>query len=172
MRKRNAGTLVTVFSVKERLWWLWLTFSNYTCAGKRSWYKNFVKSKMSDYNFWAVRIRIFSFLQDYWSSPLLYAFSAFSPQISSPPLSSAFLSSLLSPLRGKLQMTLFPLPYHLLCSLCCYIFSNISRQLKRQDDWRGNRETEGCDEGENKEKRKHLSDGRGGFQTPHGLNTI
>lgn len=33
------------------------------------------------------------------------------------------------------------------------------------------REKEGCDEGENKEKRKHLT-AEGGFKTPHGLNTI
>lgn len=129
-----------------------------------------------DYNFcWVVRMcqdnNIGLFLQDYWSSPLLYSFSSFSPLISHPPTPpyprlSLPLSPLLSPLRDKLQMTLFPLPYHFLCFLCCYIFSNISRQLKRQDDWRGNRETEGCHDGENKEKRKHLSDGRGGFRNP------
>lgn len=107
------------------------------------------------------------------SSPLLYAFSSFSPLISSLPSSSTFFPPLLSPLRDKLQMTLFPLPYHFLCFLCCYILSNISRQLRRQDDWRGNRETEGCDDGENKEKKESIClTAEGGFKTPHGLNTI
>lgn len=33
-------------------------------------------------------------------------------------------------------------------------------------------ETERCSEGENRKKREHLSDGRGGFETPPGLNNI
>lgn len=117
--------------------------------------------------FGAVRMRFqlgFFFLQDYWSSLLLYPFpSLFSLLISSRLLFSTLVSPLLFPLRGKLQMTLFPLPFHFLCFLCCNVFSNIScRHGRRLDDWRENRETEGCHEEGNGEKSEHLSDGEGG----------
>lgn len=123
---------------------------------------------VSESNFWRcqdeISVGLFFFCRTI--DPLFSStpFPLFFPLlISSPLLFSTLVSPLLFPLRGKLQMTLFPLPFRFLCFLCCNVFSNIScRHGRRLDDWRENRETEGCHEEGNEEKSEHLSDGEGG----------
>lgn len=99
------------------MWWLWLSFMLKNKLGQKSISKN-----VSESNFWADRIREFSFLQDYWSPLLLYPFSSFFPLWSHLPfysLHSFPLSCFLWEVNCKwpcfpppLSFSLFPLLLH------------------------------------------------------------
>ncbi len=167
MRKINAGTLVTVLSIKEWLWWLWLTFSNYTFDGKRSRYKNLVISKMSDYNFWAVRKGVFSFfcrIIDRLLSCTSFLLFLLRSHLPLHPLLSFPLSCLLREVNCKWpcfpSLIIFFVPFVVTFSATSHGNSRdkmIGEEMEKQRE---------CDEGGNKEKRKHLSDGRGGVSKP------
>ncbi len=111
------------------------------------------------YNFGAVRIKIFSFLQDYWSPSLL--FCTLSHFLYSD-LISLFLTSFLSPspTRDKLQMTWIPL------LIIFFVSSAVTFPATSHSNLRDKmigEETEQCDKVEKKKKRKYLSYSRGGF---------
>lgn len=115
-----------------------------------------------DSNFKPVGMRSSAFCRIIDPRLILYPFPLFLPLISSP---LSILFPFLSLVTGKLQMTLFLLPYHFRCFHCCYIFSKYlcqtqetrwleRKQRNRRMLWRG------------KWREKNTSDSRGGFQDP------
>lgn len=143
-------------------------------AGRKNWSKKII-------HIWNVlgckpvemRFHLFfgSIIDPLSPSRVPISFFFLSPHLSLFPLLTPPL--LLFPLRGKLAMTL---PRLLDSSsylpLCCCVFSNTSNaaKLRRLDDWRENKETEGCCKA--KGWRRRLRGAGGGLKAPGGLFAV